>query len=51
MDRDSWGNDSDEKEMSVNKKNSKIMDLKENQTQHKKLRCIRSDQEPIEEQR
>lgn len=52
MGRDSWGNYSDEKEMSVNRKNSEIMDLKENHTQRKKLRCIRSnDQEPIEEHR
>lgn len=52
MDRDSWGNYSDEKEMSVNRKNRKIMDLKENHTQRKKLRCTGSnDQEPIEEHR
>lgn len=51
MDRDSWGNYS-EKEMSVNRKNRKIMDLKKNHTQRKKLRCIGSnDQEPIEEHR
>lgn len=50
MDRDSWGNYLDEKQMSVNRKI--IMDLKQNHTQHKKLRCIISnDQEPIEEHR
>jgi hypothetical protein len=46
MGMDSWGNYSDEK-MSVNRKNRKIMNLKENYTWHKKLMCIRSnDQEP-----
>lgn len=40
MDLDSWENYSDEKEMSVNRKNSEIMNLKENYMQHKKLRCI-----------
>lgn len=47
MDMDSWGNYSAEKRMRANRKNRKIMNLKENYTWHKKLICIRSnDQEP-----
>lgn len=35
MDLDIWGNDSDEKEMSFNGKNSTIMHLKEKNIQQK----------------